>query len=114
MKGFYGIKPRGWPGKRLRVDHGPAVDPYGPKTPDYAQRHRQTETELAPGMLRIDLGQPIPRQSHEPQPITREGPAVPEEEPEEPAAPLVLPSLSRIVAAGVKDWRDDYGLGRDH
>lgn len=98
---------------RRSADGGPAIDPYGPAGPDYIRRNRQTETELAPGMLRIDLGEPIPRGSHEPQPVTREGPSVPEGEPEADLEPLVLPSLSRVAAAGPRDWRDDYGVSRE-
>jgi len=113
VTGFYSLpQPRVWEGKRLRREGGGGIDPYAPSQPDHARRNRRTETEIAPGVLRIDLGDPLPRQSHEPQPVTREGPAADHEEPDDDPADLVLPSLASIEA-GLRDWRDDYGISRD-
>lgn len=90
------------------------MDPYAPSMPDYARRNVQTETEVAPGVLRIDLGEPLPRQPHDPPPVIRECPTAPEGDPEEDEGPLVLPSVSRIAAVGARGWRDDYGITREH
>lgn len=113
MTGFYSLpQPRVWKGERLRREDGGAVDPYRPSAPDHAQRNRLTETEIAPGMIRIDLGEPVPRQSQEPQPMTREVPTVAEGETEgdilSPVPPPVPPA-----AAEPRDWRHDYGISRE-
>lgn len=51
-----------WVGKTRRSD-GYLPDPYGPNSPDFAERHREHVTTLPGGLVRIDLGQPVgPRQ----------------------------------------------------
>ena len=35
---------------------GPYRDPYAPSSPDYAERHRTTSYEIAPGIVRTDIG----------------------------------------------------------
>lgn len=113
MRGFYSLQPRGWGGRRSSRDTGPAVDPYSPALPHYAQRNRSSETEIAPGVLRIDLGEPLPRLAHEPPTVTRQGPEVAEAEPEPTDQLPAMPSVSQIAAIGGRDWRDDYGVARD-
>lgn len=34
-------------------------DPYQPGTPSYAERNRQTATQVFPTMTRVDLGEPV-------------------------------------------------------
>ena len=52
---FYCIRPRGWVGLASRpVDTGP--NPYDPASHRFAERHRQTETVLPDGTVRIDMG----------------------------------------------------------
>lgn len=106
--------PRVWRGKWAKQDGGEAVDLYAPGTPDFARRTRETHTELAPGTVRIDLGAPLPRLAHEPQPVTFDAPAEAEDPPSVPAnppsAPAPAPSLNPFPP---KDWRDDYGVTRD-
>lgn len=56
---FYGIKPKGWPGKRSKArDEEP--NPYDPKSPTFAERNRQTTHKMPNGLTRVDIGEPLP------------------------------------------------------
>jgi len=72
------------------IDTGP--DPYEPGTKFYAERHRETLVYLPNGLLRVDLGEPIPRLSCESPAVTRKArrkaPAVGQEPVQEPAPPV--------------------------
>ena len=37
----------------------PMPDPYAPSSPAYAERHRETVREIAPGLTRVDIGEPV-------------------------------------------------------
>lgn len=43
-----------------RVSRGPSVDPYAPKSPDYAERSKVTCTDIGGGFIREDIGAPMP------------------------------------------------------
>lgn len=45
---------------KAKLPERPYVDPYRPNAPDFAERHRQHSTEIAPGLIRTDIGEPIP------------------------------------------------------
>lgn len=124
MRGFYSLSPRVFRGDKLRrALRADAPDLYAPGTPDYRQRGRETVTELAGGMLRIDIGEPVSRLSCEAQPVTCY-------EPEEPeAAPGDTPSQtlgncphppessgdkqpSGSASRATPDWRSSYGLSK--
>lgn len=40
-------------------------DPYGPNSPGYAERHRESVLELPNGLLRVDIGEPVNREARE-------------------------------------------------
>jgi hypothetical protein len=49
---------RGWVSRPRRPgDVGP--NPYSPESAHYAERHRETETALPGGMVRVDIGEPL-------------------------------------------------------
>lgn len=50
-------------------------DPYKASSPDYSDRTRENVTHLPGGMIRVDIGEPILRQSCEPQPVPCGSPA---------------------------------------
>jgi hypothetical protein len=82
---------RGWVSRPQRpIDTGP--NPYDPASRHYAERHRQSETAMAGGMVRVDVGEPVPRLAGEPAPKVSRAPAPvaldPEPEPSAPEVPL--------------------------
>lgn len=51
---------RGWVSRDKRpVDVGP--DPYDPGSSQFRERNRETSTTLTGGLVRIDVGAPVPR-----------------------------------------------------
>lgn len=106
---------RGWISRPSRpVDTGP--NPYDPSSTRFAERHRQTETELPGGLVRVDVGEPIKRLPSEgvrstpvaaaPATVETAAPdAAPATEPAPPSAPRpVTPPRSR---------KEPWGLNRD-
>jgi len=91
-------------GDRRRRNRPPA----DPVVPD----ERQWRTELPSGLVRIDMGEPIPRLACEPQPVAIAAPEV------APAEPESVPSEAEEFAAMLprdlppRDWRRDYGLAK--
>lgn len=113
MDGFYCLpSPRVRRGRRFAGADGGGVDLYAPGTPEFRKRTRETRTEIAPGMIRVDLGEPIPRQTHEPRPVTVEAPEEPEAAPTAPNQPPPAPAPSRKPSPP-KDWRADFGVLRE-
>lgn len=84
-------------------------DLYAPGTPDYRRRNRETSALVGSGLLRIDLGDPLPRLPCEPQPVTTSAPEDPEPAPPEPLAPAVLLDPAPRPAP---HWRSNYGLSK--
>lgn len=84
-------------------------DLYAPGTPDYRRRNRETSALVGSGLLRIDLGDPLPRLSCEPQPVTSEAP-------EDPAPALPEPSVQQTpidpAPRPEPHWRSSYGLSK--
>lgn len=102
---------RGWISRPSRpVDTGP--NPYDPDSSRFAERHRETETALPGGLVRIDVGEPI-------KPLPSEGLQQRAAKVEEPPAPLDtlaadLPPPARPRSAGPsRPRRGPWGLNRD-
>ena len=120
MTGFYCLPPpRIWRGERLRqLDEPAGVDPYGPASANLRGRSKVTHTEIAPGMVRVDIGEPIARPAGCPQPVAVEAPPEPAEPEASPAAASALPTIRDVLNAtkvprkvsSEPDWRRDYGL----
>lgn len=53
----YSVRDGRWYGVRHHRPSGP--DPYGPDAPGAAARNRLTETVLATGTVRVDVGEPV-------------------------------------------------------
>jgi hypothetical protein len=110
MSGFHCIQPRVWRGERLRraAAESSLPDPYAPSSASYRQRTKETETVLAPGMTRVDLGEPLKRLAGESQPVPVGG------LPDPPADPAPVPAAAPAVSPAVpsRDWRDCYGADR--
>jgi hypothetical protein len=69
-------------------------DPYAPGSRAYAERHRETVTELPSGLRRVDVGEPVKRLPCEAPAVRRDkapqpAPAAPPPVP--PAAPATAP-----------------------
>lgn len=76
---------------------------------------RQWRTEMPGGLIRIDMGQPIPRHPDEPQAVQIDRPAGLPDTPPQPAAdPTESEQLSAMLPKELKprDWRHDYGLAK--
>ncbi len=86
-----------------------SLDLYAPGTPDYRRRNRETSAVVGSGLLRIDLGDPLPRLPCEPQPVTISAPEDPEPVLPEPSAQAVSPHTASRPAP---DWRSSYGLSK--
>jgi hypothetical protein len=63
-------------------------DPYGPASAGFAERHRETQTQLPNGLVRVDLGEPA-HPAMKDRPSRRPAPAAPRAAPE-PAPPIPL------------------------
>lgn len=107
----YSARERRWYGKRAVARSLPA-DGYAPGSPGYAVRHRETQTVLGNGLVRVDLGEPVPR-------LPGEAPAVPVSTPTAapspappPAEPEPAPPVPAAHRAPPKE-RKLYGLGKD-
>lgn len=101
---------RGWVSRPSRpVDTGPS--PYDPESSRFAERHRETETALPGGLVRIDVGEPI-------KPLAAEGlrQTVKVKPPlafvETPAADLMPPAQPHLAKPS-RPRRDPWGLNRD-
>lgn len=75
-------------------------DPYGPGSPNYAERNRESVTELPNGLVRVDIGEPahwaaseVAGPQQKPTPKTAPTAA--------PAAPTVAPTVQPSEAAKV-------------
>lgn len=94
-----------------RAREAPQPDPYSDASPGYRTRTRETVTQIALSMTRVDLGEPLKRLAAEPQSLPVCSEAQPFEEPQKappvPASPPV--SLSALEAI-TRNWRNDYGL----
>lgn len=105
MRGFYSISSRVRRGRPPRGD-GPQVDPYSSAAANYAERTRETVTEIAPGMIRIDIGTPIAETG-------RIAPVMPTPSPPETTdAPQAL-SAGQPAPRKERSWKDDYGVSRN-
>lgn len=116
MRGFYSSRsPRIWRGERLhREPEGPTVDPYGKERPGYRERTRQTETQIAPGMTRVDIGEPIVRTRGEPQPVDLAPPAEVLEEPEgfPEVTEVAAPDIQSILrSTSLPEYKPGLGRG---
>lgn len=107
---FYSIRPRAWAGRPPRpVDTGP--NPYDPGSRRFAERHRETETALPGGLIRVDLGEPVKRlpceglssktAKVEPTPALTD------------PAPDPLPTPASRPLTPPRPRRDPWGLNRD-
>jgi hypothetical protein len=73
-------------GLRRRLTAVPP-DPYGPNSPDYDRRHRETVTTLLNGTVRVDLGDPVgPSRPAKPRKASPQAPVSAASLPEPPAA----------------------------
>lgn len=96
-------------GKALREPTAPTINPNDPRSPRYAERHRQTVTDWGNGMRVVSMGEAvqapgrtsIPVEVVKPEP--EEAPEIPEETPSVPEGFTPVPSRS---------WRKDYGLSK--
>lgn len=50
-----------WITKAPRYAKPPIVNPYRHDSPAYAERHRETLSDIGKGMVRVDIGEPIPQ-----------------------------------------------------
>lgn len=102
---------RGWVSRPSRAaDTGP--NPYDTGSPRFAERHRETETALAGGILRIDVGepvQPLPSEGLRPK-AAKVGP-VPSSA--DTLAPDPLPAPEPSPAPPKRPRREPWGLNRD-
>ena len=110
MTGFHCLSPRVFRGDRRERKAVDGPDLYAPGTPDYRRRNRETSALVGSGLLRIDLGDPLPRLPCIPQPVTASAPEDPEPAPPEPMPPnrLGVTTASRPAP----HWRSNYGLSK--
>lgn len=102
---------RGWVSRPTfrPLDTGP--DPYDVGSAHYAERHRETSTALPGGLVRIDIGAPVPRLPSEPQPVSsRVARVVPDSAPSGPegasdAPPPEAPKEPRKVPREPREKR---------
>jgi hypothetical protein len=57
MSGFYSIRSRAR-NAILSPSRPAPPDPYAPSSPNYAERNRESVTELPNGLVRVDIGEP--------------------------------------------------------
>ena len=101
---FYCIRPRGRVGLSTRpVDSGP--NPYDPGSSRFVERHRQTETVLPGGTVRVDMGGPVPVRSTE---ASEPSPVPPAASPSE--APAIEPAPRPITPPRLH--REPWGINR--
>lgn len=55
-RGFYGISPRGFPGKTRRSERVSGPDLYAPSSPQFTERNRKTTSTLANGLTVETIG----------------------------------------------------------
>lgn len=87
-------------------------DPYGPSAPGHEERNQITEVAVAPGVTRIDIGEPIkiigvaarsiPAAPAAGVAAVSEGTPV-----DAPTIPVGAPK-----ARAERGWRDDYGMAK--
>ncbi len=107
---FYSIRPRAWAGQPSRpVDAGP--NPYDPGSRRFAERHRETETALPGGLVRVDLGEPVKRLPCEGL-LLKTAKVEPSPAPPGPASDPMPTSRPRPIAPP-RPRRDPWGLNRD-
>lgn len=113
----YSVRDGRWYGVRHERPSGP--DPYGPDAPGAAARNRLTETILASGTVRVDVGEPVqmlPSEGLRSTPIKDERycspPATSDAEPGKELTTTAAPAANRqSVTPRVR--RDPWGLNRD-
>lgn len=112
MRGFYSVQPRGR-SALLRPARAAGPDPYSPTSPDYAERHRQTQWSDVGGIVRIDIGEPVKRLPGEGPQTTLSAPAIaPAPNPAGPAPEPAPDAPPTNPARREPPRRRDYGLGR--
>lgn len=101
-RGFYGISPRGFPGKTRRSERVSGPDLYAPSSPQFTERNRKTTSTLANGLTVETIG-------HVPgTPAPTAAPRYVHPGPERNPEPVMHPNAQR---AGVShDWRRDFGM----
>lgn len=113
----YSVRDGRWYGVCHERPSGP--DPYGPDAPGAAARNRLTETVLASGTVRVDVGEPVPTLPSEgllSTPI-KDGrycslPATSDTGPGEEPTATAAPAANRQSASS-RVRRDPWGLNRD-
>lgn len=104
MSGFYCLAPKAIR-SRPRNTYSPAIDPYGPSSPDFEERHRVTVKEVAGFQLEtVGCTDAAPAPRSKLQAAADELAAV--------QAPASV-SAGALKAPRERDWRDDYGVSRD-
>lgn len=78
--------------------------------PETTRDEREWRTEMPGGMVRIDMGAPVPRLPGEPQPVAQRSPSKPARAPV--VTPVADPLPPQRKAASVSP-RQPWGLNRD-
>lgn len=55
----FSVREGRWITKAPRYPKPPIVNPYRHDSPDYAERTRETLSDIGKGMVRVDIGEPI-------------------------------------------------------
>lgn len=102
---------RGWVSRPTRPgDTGP--NPYDSGSNRFAERHRETETALPGGLVRVDMGEPIKRLPSE-RLQTRVAKVEPVAVSTDMQAPKLSPPPEPRPAALQRRRREPWGLNRD-
>lgn len=100
---------RGWVSRHKRpIDTGP--NPYDPGSVRFAERHAETETPLQGGLVRVDVGAPVPRLPQEPKGTLRKSTTPPAPTPE-PAFPETPSADLRRPARDPREFKPGIGRG---
>ena len=87
-------------------------DPYGPSSPDQDVRNQMTEVILAPGVTRIDIGEPIKIIGPQSRTIPRLPAASAAPVPQGAPADIQRVAVGAPKVTAERSWRDDYGVAK--
>jgi hypothetical protein len=84
-------------GRKPSANVSSREDPFRPESIAYTERHAPHVTELAGGLVRVDIGEPVKRLPSEPQAVPVGAPNAPP--PVFPGAPSVAPAAATAAPA---------------
>lgn len=107
-----------WTGKRPDAYKPPSVDPYGPRSANYAERHATSVRQTESGAIIETIGEPLPPVDPAVEgPVTRDEPptptahSFPKKPKPVPAVPAKPPAVSFVDPLKV-ELQDRFGVGK--